>query len=41
MKIRLQADANLNEEIVLGLIRREPAIDFQTAERVGARGDSA
>lgn len=31
MKIRFQADADLNEIILLAAIRREPAIDFQTA----------
>jgi hypothetical protein len=32
MKIRFQADADLNQIIVLATIRREPAIDFLTAE---------
>jgi hypothetical protein len=31
MKPLLQADADLNENIVTGVIRREPQIDFQTA----------
>jgi hypothetical protein len=31
MKIRFQADADLNQAIVTGVIRREPTIDFQTA----------
>jgi len=31
MKIRFQADADLNQIILLATIRREPAIDFQTA----------
>ncbi len=31
MKVRLQADADLNQIILLATIRREPAIDFQTA----------
>lgn len=31
MKIRYQADADLNQNIVTGVLRREPAIDFQTA----------
>ena len=31
MTIRLQADADLNQIIVLATLRREPAIDFQTA----------
>jgi len=31
MKIRFQADADLNEDIVSGVLRLEPSIDFQTA----------
>lgn len=31
MKIRFQADADLNQIILLAAVRREPAIDFQTA----------
>lgn len=31
MKIRYQADADLNEDIVTGVQRRAPEIDFQTA----------
>lgn len=38
MKIRFQADADLNAEIVIGLRRREPLIDFQTADEAGLRG---
>ena len=38
MKTRFQADADLNEEIVAGVMRREPAIDFQTAEEANLRG---
>jgi predicted nuclease of predicted toxin-antitoxin system len=38
MKIRFQADADLNEDIVLGLTRLEPQIDFQTAREAGLRG---
>jgi hypothetical protein len=30
VKIRFQADANLNEDIVSGVLRRLPEIDFQT-----------
>ena len=30
MKIRFQADADLNEDIVSGVRRREPSVDFQT-----------
>lgn len=32
MKIRYQADADLNEDIVTGVRRRAPEIDFQTAQ---------
>jgi len=32
MKIRFQADADLNQIILLATVRREPSIDFQTAE---------
>jgi Domain of unknown function (DUF5615) len=38
MNIRFQADADFNEEIVLGIIRRAPGIDFQTATEAGLRG---
>ncbi len=31
MKIRFQADADLNQIIVKAVLRREPAIDFKTA----------
>lgn len=31
MRIRFQADADLDEDIITGLRRREPSIDFQTA----------
>jgi hypothetical protein len=31
MKVRFQADADLNQIILLATIRQEPAIDFQTA----------
>ena len=31
MKVRFQADADLNEIIVEALLRREPSIDFCTA----------
>jgi Domain of unknown function (DUF5615) len=31
MKIRYQADADLNQAIVTGVLRREPTVDFQTA----------
>ncbi len=35
MKIRFQADADLNQIIVLATVRREPSIDFQAAAAVG------
>ena len=38
MKIRFQADADFNEDIVLGLMRQEPGIDFQTATEANLRG---
>ena len=33
MKPRFQADADFNHKIIAGLRRREPAIDFQTADQ--------
>ncbi len=38
MKIRFQADADFNEDIVSGLLRREPRIDFRTATAARLRG---
>lgn len=38
MKVRFQADADLNQIILLATIRREPAIDFQTAITAGLPG---
>lgn len=38
MKIGFQADADLNEDIVLGLTRLEYQIDFQTASEAGLGG---
>ena len=35
MKIRFQADADLNQIILLATVRREPSIDFQTADASG------
>jgi predicted nuclease of predicted toxin-antitoxin system len=35
MKIRFQADADLNQIILLATVRREPAIDFQAAGAAG------
>lgn len=37
MKVRFQADADLNEDIVTGVLRREPRVDFQTATAAGLR----
>jgi len=31
MRLRFQADADFNRRIVIGLRRREPAVDFQDA----------
>jgi predicted nuclease of predicted toxin-antitoxin system len=33
MKPRFLADADFNQKIILGLLRREPTIDFQTASQ--------
>jgi hypothetical protein len=41
MKVRLQADADLNQIILLAAIRREPAIDFQTAMAASAKWPQA
>ena len=38
MKLRFQADADLNQIIVSGTVRREPSIDFQTASAAGFEG---
>ena len=38
MKVLYQADADLNIAIVLGTIRAEPSIDFQTAVEAGLQG---
>ena len=37
MTVRFQADADLNAEIVVGVLRREPSIDFQTADEANLR----
>jgi predicted nuclease of predicted toxin-antitoxin system len=37
VNVRFQADADLNEDIVTGVLRREPRVDFQTAEAAGLR----
>ena len=38
MKIRFQADADLDQRIVLAAIRQEPSLDFQTAPGAGLAG---
>jgi hypothetical protein len=38
VKVRFLADADLNQTIVAGILRREPAVDFQTAQSAGLRG---
>jgi hypothetical protein len=38
MKVRYQADYDLNQEIVRILHHREPMIDFQTAHKAGLEG---
>jgi len=38
VKIRFQADADFNENIVAGVLRREPQVDFRTALQGGLRG---
>jgi len=38
MTIRFQADADLNQTIILALLRREPSADFQTAAAGGLLG---
>jgi hypothetical protein len=35
VKVRFQADADLNEDIVTGVLRREPQVDFRTATAAG------
>jgi hypothetical protein len=37
VKVRFQADADLNEDIVTGVLRRESQVDFQTATAAGLR----
>ena len=38
MKVRFQADADLNQIIVQATLRREPAIEFQTAQAAKLSG---
>lgn len=37
MKIKFQADADFSQRIVRAVQRREPAIDFQSANEAGLR----
>ena len=38
MKVRFQADSDLNEDIIKGVVRREPTVDVQTANEANLRG---
>ena len=38
MKIRFQADWDLNQDILTGVIRREPSVDFKTAAEADLSG---
>lgn len=38
MNVSYQADADLNQAIVMGVLRQEPTIDFQTALAAGLEG---
>lgn len=38
MKVKFQADADLNKDIVTGVLRRVPEIDFRTATEAGLEG---
>ncbi|MDF5718324.1 MAG: DUF5615 family PIN-like protein [Rhizonema sp. NSF051] len=38
MNIRYQADADLNQVIVTGVLQREPRVNFQTASAAGLQG---
>jgi hypothetical protein len=38
VKIRFQADADFNEDIVTGVLRRVPEVDFQTASEASLEG---
>ncbi len=37
MKVRFLADADLNKAIVSGVLRRQPSLDFLTAQAAGLR----
>lgn len=43
MRVRFLADADLNKAILSGVLRREPSLEFLTAQAAGLRGlsDSA
>ena len=38
MKITFLADADLNHDVVKGVLRREPEVDFRGAPSAGLRG---
>jgi hypothetical protein len=38
MKVRFQADADFNADIVAAVVRREPSVDFQTADAADLGG---
>ncbi len=38
MKVRFLADANLDQDIVAGLLRREPEIDFELPQGIIPEG---
>jgi hypothetical protein len=38
MRVRFQADADLNRHIIAAVKRREPLVDFQTALEAGLMG---
>lgn len=38
INVRFQADADLNQAIVTGVIRRQPEVSFQTATEAGLEG---
>jgi predicted nuclease of predicted toxin-antitoxin system len=38
VRLRFQADEDLNETIVFAIRRREPGLDFQTASQAGLKG---
>jgi hypothetical protein len=40
MTIRFQADYDFNQDIITGVIRRQPGIDFQTADAADLKGRS-